>query len=64
MALPEQSRFVEGVTYPAVLNGAYSAFHVVQIDAKLNEVLIVWANDGTEEWAYLNDMNRWLEGVE
>jgi hypothetical protein len=51
--------FVEGGTYPAILNGAPNAFHVVEIDAKLREALIVWVDDGTKEWAFLDDMKRW-----
>lgn len=34
---------------------------IVEIDVKQREALIVWADDGTEEWAYLSDMKRWID---
>ncbi|GIP33609.1 hypothetical protein [Paenibacillus sp. J2TS4] len=52
---------MRGETYPTLLNGAYTAFTVVQIDADLCEAFIVWTDNNAEEWAYMDDMKRWID---
>ncbi|RAV20782.1 hypothetical protein DQG23_14895 [Paenibacillus contaminans] len=34
---------------------------LIEIDVRIYEVLILWTGDNTEEWAYMNDMKRWID---
>mgnify|MGYP007114070520 CR=1 FL=1 len=45
--------------YPALLNNEITSFKVLEMED--HECLIKWA-DGSEEWAYILDMNRWVLG--
>lgn len=53
--------FVEEETYYDVLNCKKTTFYVIEIDVRIDEALIVWTDDNAEEWAYMNDMKRWID---
>ncbi|MBB6694414.1 hypothetical protein H7B90_23740 [Cohnella xylanilytica] len=49
-----------GKTYKALLNGKIRTFRVDEHDYEIGEHLIKW-DDGDTEWAYIADMDRWVE---
>lgn len=53
--------FQVGNTYKAMLNGTEREFIVLESDD--HEFAIRW-DDGDEEWAYLLDMQRWVDDLE
>lgn len=53
--------FEQGKTYDAKLNGRMMSFLVLKVEQ--NECFIQWS-DGEEEWAYVNDMIRWVNDAQ
>ena len=48
-----------GEKYSAIMNGKFTFFSVLEMEE--HECLIQW-QDGDVQWAYILDMNRWVNG--